>query len=136
MSMNSAGYADVNSFVNETVSYVADVRDEWQSPDETMQRKAGDCEDYAVLKFTLLKAKYPSVKLAYSLIMVNGKTEPHMVVLLDNFVLDNYTNEIVDVNQRKDLKIAFTVDEQNVYVDGKQTKIHPCDLKGLSRLCR
>lgn len=136
LSMNFHGYHEVNDFVNRTISYVQDVRDEWQSPNETLSKKTGDCEDFALLKYAILKNRFPNTKLAYSMILIGGKAEPHVVVLLDNKVLDNYNGEIKELSERKDLRVAFTLDENNVYVDGKITKIHPCDLKGISRLCK
>lgn len=136
LSMNFHGYHEVNDFVNKTISYLQDVRDEWQSPNETLLKKTGDCEDYALLKYALLKDQFPNAKLAYSMLMIDGKAEPHVVVLLDNKVLDNYNGEIKELSERQDLRVAFALDESRVYVDGKETKIHPCDLKGISRLCK
>lgn len=48
----------VNSLVNSQVTYVSDKGDYWQTPEETLRLRTGDCEDYVILKRSLLI--YPS----------------------------------------------------------------------------
>lgn len=50
----------VNYMVNRLVTYRDDVRlwqagEYWASPVETLEKRAGDCEDYAILKYALLR---------------------------------------------------------------------------------
>ncbi|MES0881525.1 transglutaminase-like cysteine peptidase [Roseibium sp. SCP14] len=50
----------VNYMVNRLLAYREDIRlwktgEYWASPVETLQRRAGDCEDYAILKYALLR---------------------------------------------------------------------------------
>ncbi|MBN9671089.1 transglutaminase-like cysteine peptidase [Roseibium aggregatum] len=50
----------VNYMVNRLVAYRQDGRlwqkpEYWASPAETLERRAGDCEDYAILKYALLR---------------------------------------------------------------------------------
>ncbi len=50
----------VNSMVNRLLAYREDERiwnavEYWASPAETLSRRAGDCEDYAILKYALLR---------------------------------------------------------------------------------
>jgi len=58
-------FADVraiNSNVNLNISYAPDEdRDVWQSPVETVDRKLGDCEDFAILKFFLMRKHFPTL---------------------------------------------------------------------------
>jgi predicted transglutaminase-like cysteine proteinase len=44
-----------NDFVNDRIKYKPDAVDYWQSPDETLKRGAGDCEDFCILKYALLR---------------------------------------------------------------------------------
>lgn len=44
----------VDNFINASIDYAAELRDNWASPTETWDRGRGDCEDYAVLKRALL----------------------------------------------------------------------------------
>jgi len=55
----------VNAWVNRAIAYAADPRDHWQGPIETLRRKTGDCEDYAILKRAILIARgWPASRLA------------------------------------------------------------------------
>lgn len=40
---------DVCNIVERYVRYRCDQGDEWQAPEETLRRRAGDCEDFAIL---------------------------------------------------------------------------------------
>lgn len=46
--------ARMNEDVNRTVRYRPEQGDRWQTPQETMEELAGDCEDYAILKYAVL----------------------------------------------------------------------------------
>lgn len=48
----------VNTFVNDTIAYAPEPygSDHWQTPGETLDRGAGDCEDFAILKMAELYA--------------------------------------------------------------------------------
>lgn len=43
-----------HAFTQRVVSYVPDQDDEWQTPDETLRRGQGDCEDMAIFERALL----------------------------------------------------------------------------------
>lgn len=50
----------INYMVNRLLSYREDhrlwnAREYWASPQESLKRRAGDCEDYAILKYSLLR---------------------------------------------------------------------------------
>ena len=45
----------VNDYVTGTCAYAADVIDQWKSPTEFFQARAGDCEDHCVGKYALLR---------------------------------------------------------------------------------
>ena len=79
----------INRAVNEAIKYTADTEDKWQSPDETVKRGKGDCEDYAILKMSMLEP-FTECELAYT--YADGVT--HMILLCDGYVLDNLTNEL------------------------------------------
>ena len=49
--------ADVNRWVNRSIRYQSDNgRDYWAKASETLSKRAGDCEDYAILKMQMLAA--------------------------------------------------------------------------------
>ncbi len=48
--------SEVNRWVNREIRYKADKRDNWADAKATLTTRAGDCEDYAILKMQLLAA--------------------------------------------------------------------------------
>lgn len=104
----------VNNVVNRNYRYVRDSQqfqatDYWQTPEEMKQNMAGDCEDFAMLKYHILKERGVSedrLSLAYG--KLNGKG--HLIALYkDNdgheHVLDNAVRDIRTVEERDDLQI-------------------------------
>lgn len=47
---------EVNAWVNRSIRYKSDRRDSWADAASTLASRAGDCEDYAILKMQLLGA--------------------------------------------------------------------------------
>lgn len=59
----------VNLWVNMRIKGVDEgENDHWQSPTETLEKRTGDCEDYAILKEAILKA------LGYKTMILIGRT--------------------------------------------------------------
>lgn len=58
--VNEAALGRLNAWVNHAIRYRSDhdswgIQDFYQTPHETLLRRAGDCEDYAILKAALLR---------------------------------------------------------------------------------
>lgn len=84
----------INRYVNETIRYKPDKEDYWQSANETMLLKMGDCEDIAILKKQMLLKHEIQSKLL--IVLDKKKNDIHMVLLVNNLVLDNqYTEPLV-----------------------------------------
>jgi hypothetical protein len=49
-------FGGIQIWVDNNIDYVPDVDGHWQTPAETLSRRAGDCEDYAILLCSLLRA--------------------------------------------------------------------------------
>lgn len=146
--LSTAVYADnasilatadkINKQVNNLVKYTLDkdlygVDDYWATPAETLAKKRGDCEDYAILKRALLLKEGIKSRLGYGVILhKNGKSEKHMIdiIVIDGveYALDNFNPDILKLSERKDLSIVVQFDTENVYRDGKPVKI---DVKSL-----
>lgn len=52
--------SDINTWCNHNIEYVPDrilydKQDYWATPEETLEKGAGDCEDIAILKWWILK---------------------------------------------------------------------------------
>jgi len=91
----------INRHWNSFVKYREDAPgDHWQSPAESLARKAGDCEDLVLVKMfdptIMYRFQSQEVRLAY---VHTPDGTPHMVLLLglgrDRVVLDNITDEVI-----------------------------------------
>jgi predicted transglutaminase-like cysteine proteinase len=114
----------VNRNVNQEIRYTAEApeQNQWQTPLISFTQKQGDCEDYAILKYFIIKQNLPHnivLRLAFT------QTLPdkifHMVLLAkpinssEFFVLDNLTHQITTLAERTDLSLLFSLDEEKQY---------------------
>lgn len=90
-SMQLVEITQVNSYVNKTIKPVGDGegKDYWQKPEETIKLGTGDCEDYAILKGSLLK-DYPQ-KLSITRTLKDGTGHALLRVTIgkEYYYLDN-----------------------------------------------
>lgn len=122
----------VTAWGNQWLRYESDqargAADDWASPLQSLARKAGDCEDYAILKYGLLRAAgvaSSQVRLAYVMKQDAERLTPHMVALLlepgqswgtsTAWVLDNLTDEIFPLDRRVDLHPVLTLSEDGIW---------------------
>ena len=124
----------VNDFFNRKIEFRNDqeiwgVSDYWATPLETMGRGAGDCEDYAIAKYTtlkLLRVPIERMRITYVRAQLEGSrgSQAHMVlgyyatpdaepVILDNLVMD-----IRPASQRTDLHPVFSFNREGMWVGG------------------
>lgn len=107
----------INGDVNNSITYRRDKDvhnriDYWQKPEETLELKTGDCEDYAILKaWRLVNAGVPSSVLRIAVVSTPDSPPNHAVLFVPSmvttgllwwkkqveriFVLDNVRDEIV-----------------------------------------
>ncbi len=90
----------VNDLVN-VLPFVRDEpgRDRWQSPDETLVRLAGDCEDKAILKMFALEAlgfAWENLALVYGF---NDKGAHVVLLVMDEWVLDSDEVEVLETSR-------------------------------------
>jgi len=72
-------YGAIRSWVAEHIRYVSDqeahgVSEYWQLPRETLERRTGDCEDFAILLCTFLRAYGYSVEEVYVVVGLYGRS--------------------------------------------------------------
>ncbi len=108
-----ASYADkahrVNIAVNNKIAGFNDdvvwgKADYWASPAETLRMGRGDCDDYSILKYHVLRAQGVSAdRLFMSSVAINGHAIDHMVLVMnvaekgERFViLDNRVDELIE----------------------------------------
>jgi predicted transglutaminase-like cysteine proteinase len=120
---------DINDFFNRRVDFRDDaatwgVPDYWASPLETLERRAGDCEDYAIAKyFSLAAAGVPTARLrmVYVRARMQGQSLAHMVLAYhaqpgaEPLILDNLRPEVLPASQRTDLTPVFSFNTEGLW---------------------
>ena len=71
--------AEIRYYVTHNIRYLADEKEHWQAPQETIDKGTGDCEDFALF------AGYYAKKLGYDVYLVGVHTPvgDHMILKLD-----------------------------------------------------
>lgn len=123
----------VNDFFNRRIKFQEDVTvwgksDYWATPMETLGRGAGDCEDFAIVKyFTLLLLGVPDdkLRLVYVQARIGGMnssiTQAHMVLAFypvadaEPLILDNLINDLRPASRRPDLLPVFSFNSQGLW---------------------
>ncbi len=140
----------VNDFFNRRVAYKEDIDnwgqlDYWASPLETLERGAGDCEDYAIAKyFTLVALGMPHAKLrmVYVRASIAGAPNgyvPHMVLAYypqaesEPLVLDSLQPEIRQAGARPDLTPVFSFNAEGLWQGVGSIRANGDPLTRLSR---
>ncbi|RXJ54598.1 transglutaminase-like cysteine peptidase [Candidatus Marinarcus aquaticus] len=124
----------VNEFFN-NVPYSSDIKtygvtDYWATPFEFLARDRGDCEDYVIAKYFVLKRLgIPSSKMYLTYVRVKGYDDAHMVLTYfptprsEPYVLDNIRRILLPASKRTDLTPVFNFNPE-VLQDGKKTTAH------------
>ena len=118
----------VNQFANRHVRFISDTEhwhqaDYWATPLESLGTGGGDCEDYSILKYFMLRALgVPDDKLRLMYVRALRQNEPHMVlVYFENpqdypLVLDNLETEIRPASERTDLKPVYSFNASGLWL--------------------
>lgn len=106
--------------VNRKIKYVPDSgKDTWNTPDITWLKKAGDCEDYAILKYHLLKKRYPNLYVCVCRQLNTGVNHAVLVLSVKEewIVLDNVTpREKVYSDFLLDHHVYYFINEHGVFI--------------------
>lgn len=132
----------INKFYNEQLKYESDivvwgVIDYWATPLESLNKGAGDCDDYAIGKYFALKKmgiKTQNLRLVYVKYYDGEVILAHMVLTYQKgdgniLILDNLDEKIKKIEDRKDLTPVFSFNDEGVYINFKNSKTN----KSLSR---
>lgn len=118
----------VNRFVNR-VYFVTDQSawgktDYWATPVEFLGRNRGDCEDFVITKYFMLrKAGVSSKKLFFTYVKALKFNQAHMVLSYYDtpksvpLVLDNLNYKVLPASQRKDLAFVYSFNAQKLYLN-------------------
>ena len=149
-STDSEKLSQINSFFNQKVMFADDIHvwgqsDYWATPLELIGLHAGDCEDFSIAKYVLLKAvNIPNDKLRLTYVRAellenNRKViKAHMVLSYyatpqsEPLILDNLIPQISPASSRRDLSPVFSFNDKGLWV-GNSTKPKSDSLSNLSR---
>jgi predicted transglutaminase-like cysteine proteinase len=126
---------DINDFFNKRLAFQEDivtwgVQDYWATPLESLEKRAGDCEDYAIAKyFSLAASGVPTVRLrmVYVRARLGGQSLAHMVLAYyaqpgaEPLILDNLRPEVLPASQRPDLTPVFSFNTEGLWQGVGQT---------------
>lgn len=120
--------AAANRVVNSVLSYreedpLAADSDYWQTFMETIDRGAGDCEDYAIMKYHVLRAMGVRPEAMTLLVLKNASTGQYHAVLavsLDgrNLILDSLTDRILEDDVAGDYRVLFSFNGDDMRIHG------------------
>jgi len=128
-----------NTFFNRRLRFEDDleiwkIKDYWATPIESLSRRAGDCEDFAIAKYVtlrLLGIPDDKLRLIYVRAQIGGSSsrvsQAHMVLgyfetpTADPLVLDNLTGEVRPATRRPDLTPVFSFNSAGLWVAGANT---------------
>jgi len=120
---------EINDFFNRRLAFKDDAAtwglpDYWAAPLESLEKRAGDCEDYAIAKyFSLAAAGVPTVRLrmVYVRARLAGQSLAHMVLAYyaepgaEPLILDNLRPEVLPASQRPDLTPVFSFNTEGLW---------------------
>lgn len=119
----------INAAVNRNIQYTSDFqlygrKDHWASPNETLARRRGDCEDYAILKMAALKEiGLPADSMSVVVVLDTRRDILHAVlaVATDNgyFILDNLSNQVSLDSTYPNYQPLFSTNTDNSWLHGR-----------------
>ncbi|MER8463047.1 transglutaminase-like cysteine peptidase [Mesorhizobium sp. M1396] len=131
----------VNSSVNRLIAYRKDSvvygkLDYWATPSEILERRAGDCEDFAILKMTaLLRAGIPTRSMALVVLQDRKRGFFHAVLSVSTgsgtFILDSLSNTVVRDSDLPDYVPLYSFSTDRAWIHGSRPGgAQMADIKG------
>lgn len=118
----------VSTSVNAMVAYRTDEQnhgrlDQWSTPNETLRRGSGDCEDYAILKMAILaRLGIPVTAMEIVVVKDTSRRLFHAVLAVAledrSLILDNMTNAVETDKAKRDYAPLFSLSGKANYVFG------------------
>ncbi|TIS60109.1 MAG: transglutaminase [Mesorhizobium sp.] len=131
----------VNSSVNRLIAYRKDSAvygklDYWAKPSEILDRRAGDCEDFAILKMTaLLRAGIPAQAMSLVVLQDRRRGFFHAVLSVSTgsgtFILDSLSNIVLRDGDLPDYLPLYSFSTDRAWIHGaKAGGEQIADIKG------
>lgn len=119
----------LNQSINDIVQYTPDSKlygspDHWANFEEISENLAGDCEDYALMKYWALRKAGVPAETMHVLVFYDQIVRIHHAVLVvkkDNkeFILDNRTDKLFELKKMTDILPNMAINENEFYIYGK-----------------
>jgi predicted transglutaminase-like cysteine proteinase len=137
---DEARLAALNAFFNQRIAFRSDLEtwgqeDYWATPLQLLEKGQGDCEDYAIAKYSSLVAAgvpVPRLRLVYVRAQLAGSSQAHMVLAYyahvgaEPLILDNLVPDIRLASKRPDLMPVFSFNSEGLWQGvGAQTAGNP-----------
>tara|TARA_R100000306_G_C4382659_1_gene147221 strand:+ start:13971 stop:14576 length:606 start_codon:yes stop_codon:yes gene_type:complete len=119
------------ALVNDELNQFSYIRDEqqwgqedyWATPSEFFLNKGGDCEDFSLTKYLILRAAgVPADRLRLTYVRSLEMNEAHMVLSYlpadssETYYLDNLRPELATASQRLDLVPFYSFSDDNLWL--------------------
>ncbi|MEM5474508.1 transglutaminase-like cysteine peptidase [Hoeflea sp. AS60] len=124
----SAQLRHVSASVNKMVAYKTDEQnhgrlDYWSTPNETLGRSSGDCEDYAILKMALLsRLGVPMTAMEIVVLKDTSRRLFHAVLSValkgQSVILDNMTDAVESDTAKRSYAPLFSISGKANYIFG------------------
>ena len=85
--LSQAGFDNIRDWVAINIDYMSDEKrwgkDYWQTPEQTLSYRTGDCEDFSILLCSLLRAYGVAAEQVYVALGVNDEEDGHAFLIED-----------------------------------------------------
>lgn len=135
--------AHVNTYMNR-IRFVDDSKhwgrdDYWATPAESVASDGGDCEDYSIAKYFLLKELgVPVARLRLTYVKAIKQGQAHMVLAYyprpdaEPLVLDNLDPAVRPASQRTDLEPVYSFNDDEVWIENRGKSGSPRQIRNWS----
>lgn len=113
--------SEVFRWVCDNIRYVREDKDYWQTPLETLKRKAGDCEDGSILLASLFCSILPKNERWRVLVAVYEKPA-HVVVVYHGRVYDWTQKRIFSLKEISNWKLWYIFNYHQAYTTKENVK--------------
>ena len=131
----------INSSINHAIAYKKDSvvygkLDYWAKPSEILERRAGDCEDFAILKMAaLLRAGIPAQSMSLVVLQDRKRGFFHAVLSVSTgsgvFILDSLSNVVSRDSDLPDYIPLYSFSTDRAWIHGARTgTAQMADIKG------
>lgn len=118
----------INDKVNSSIEYRHELDDEWQTPAETLKKRSGDCEDFAILKYALMLAGGIAEHMLMLIVGHIKGTGDHAFLIADPFgdgarVLDSMFPQLIKPDEYINLTPIKGLSGERVFWFGEQFRM-------------